>query len=111
MNEPRWTLDEGLELIRKLVDPLKNVGYSIGVTGSVLIRGSSNDDIDLLVYPLSTSIQNEELAVQTLIDFGFILKYDVEQVHTAWRKMGSTDEKHVRLFRYDGRRVDVFFVR
>jgi hypothetical protein len=42
-----WSLDEALVLIRDLSPKLKQVGFAVALTGSVLTAGKSSKDLDL----------------------------------------------------------------
>lgn len=49
-----WSFDEALEVIRELAPLLAKHGWGVGLTGSVLLKGSSDNDLDLIVYPLDS---------------------------------------------------------
>jgi hypothetical protein len=51
-NEPvAWTLIEGLEYIRPLEQHCYNLGFNIGLMGSVLHKGWSGKDLDIVAVP------------------------------------------------------------
>lgn len=108
-----WKLSEALDLVAELTVPLKEAGYGVGVCGSVLVKGYSTHDLDLVVFPLNTS----KLSVpgtsreDALRRVGMALRHGQAVVQARWRKLGSTDEKHVEVWSYQGKRVDVFFLR
>ena len=106
-----WELDSALDLIRELAPRLEKVGYSVGLCGSVLKSGTSRNDLDILVFPLSTAVLNKNALDKELRSFGFKVKYDIKSVRTAWRKQGSKDNKKVKIYDYKGKRVDIFFVK
>lgn len=67
-----WTLDQALGVI-PLVEPVAaKHGLHIGICGSVLHKRRSNDDLDLVVFPLKTDKEYNFRAFQDeLIDLGF----------------------------------------
>ncbi len=107
-----WKLEEAVELCARLSVALSTAGYAVGLTGSVLIHGKSRKDLDLIIYPLTTQTQRTRWTLhETLVRFGMDIRVPKEQVHEAWRNSGSKDTKHVEVWDYCGRRVDLFFLR
>jgi hypothetical protein len=102
-----WTSDEALVLVRSLSERLAP-SYHVALAGSVLLRGSSQKDLDLIVYPTSTASACVDRVREALEAAGLILVHGVEVVHAKWRREGSLDEKHVEVWEYRGKRVDVF---
>lgn len=111
-NRPLWTITEALELCRRVIPVLKDAGFSVGLTGSLIRQECSQHDVDLIVYPFQSS-QNTDFsrAKATLEKFGMKPVYNREQVTAHWRKKGSLDEKWVEIWDFNGKRVDVFFMR
>ena len=105
-----WTRDEALTLVSALWPSLKAVGYYVGLTGSVLVKGKSRNDLDLIVYPASTTSQDKSLVVGVLMGAGLTRLTSRESVHRRWRKRGSSDEKHVEVWALGGKKIDVFFL-
>lgn len=105
-----WTLEEGLEVVKWFAPALAQVGFGIGLTGSVLTKGASSKDLDIIVHPLSTDKASIAEAKIALVLGGAECKYGRNTVTDAWRKKGSTDNKHVEIWTYQGRRIDVFFL-
>ncbi len=111
--KPKWILEDGLVFVRMLVPLVTEAGCSIALGGSVLKRGSSDKDIDIILHPLVSnrgSFEWKDKAKKALETGGLKLMHSVEVVHAKWRKQGSIDEKHVEVWVYEGRRVDVFFM-
>jgi len=106
-----WSVEEGIALCRKLHKLLLPIGYSVALTGSVLFKGKSHKDLDLVVFPCSTANTNESLLRHTLMNFGIRPWIPMEEVHAAWRKKGSDDTKHVEVWRFGIRRIDLFFLK
>lgn len=125
MNTPRsqrpqkhwrpWTLEEAVTFIRALEEPLRLAGWGIGLTGSVLFRGSSSKDLDIIVYPLTSNANREPEDVYEVLKAyprRMTRLRTKEQLHEIWREKGSDDEKHVESWTIDHvLRVDIFFLR
>jgi hypothetical protein len=90
--------------------PLLDVGYVTGMTGSVLWDGTSNKDLDIIVFPLTTEKQDVEAVHSVLKSCGLRLGLNREQILKIWRRKGSLDNKHVEYWDYRGRRVDIFYL-
>lgn len=87
---------------------LQSKGYYVALAGSVLTRGISNKDLDVVVYPESAPAHTHEKLRSHLEAFGLKLQVPVESVHRRWRKLGSSDTKHVEVWFHGQRRVDIF---
>lgn len=64
----RWTIEEGLTLIRGLQPQAKAYGYHIALGGGVLNKGTSEKDLDLYFLPLD----NKDLATNEIGLIGFL---------------------------------------
>jgi len=104
-----WDRDSGLTFILTLSELLKP-RYYLGLTGSVLIKGSSTKDMDLIVYPASSADQDKLWVEQILRGAGLKKLYDKDIVQARWRSLGSQDEKIVEVWEFEGKRVDFFFL-
>jgi hypothetical protein len=49
----RWTLEDGLRLIRAVQSRAKQFGFHIALAGGVLNNGTSEKDIDLIFLPFN----------------------------------------------------------
>ncbi len=105
---------EGLGLITMLQERLIIRGWCIALTGSVLFKGSSTKDLDLVLFPVQKPplwdhvAETEELA-HLLVDCGLNRVHTRDVVTARWRRIGSADTKHVEVWEYNGKRVDLFF--
>lgn len=108
MSGGKWTQENAFRFVRRLEGYLKP-HYHVALAGSLLHRGFSNHDIDVMIFPHRTNHNNLE-EVQGLLGSVPDMRpwIPVEAVHRQWRKLGSDDTKHVEVWRYNGRRVDVF---
>ena len=97
------TLSEGVDLCRAMEPVLIGLGYHCALAGSVLIKGLSKKDIDVLVYPHDPEkpARAVEEIMQALAPLGF----------TVWREC---DERYVNrnvwITMHNNRRVDLFFI-
>src|SRR5689334_13133374 len=46
-----WTLDEGVKFVQSLFSMAKERGYHVGLIGSVLREGRSENDLDVVFLP------------------------------------------------------------
>lgn len=103
-----WTLDEALELVRSLHLPLADIGWCCGIGGGVLIKGSSDKDLDLIFVPYCKT--NHDIgvlnALLSSLD-GWERYCTVDVMHAHWRSKGLEDTKHVEAWTFKGKRVDV----
>lgn len=83
-------------------------GWHVALGGGVLLRGWSNHDLDLIVYPHSSERANLLKLRKTLQAAGMVRRASAAAVQEEWRKLGSRDCKHVEVWRTaDARRVDI----
>lgn len=47
-----WDLIEGVKFAREVNAHISSFGWAVGLTGSVLFEGGSDNDLDLILYPL-----------------------------------------------------------
>jgi hypothetical protein len=107
-----WTLEEAGALVAYLDAPLKAAGFAVGIGGSVIAKGRSDHDVDLIIFPMTTAKPHEpELARAVLRRLGLHLVIDRERVVKGWRSIGSRDEKHVEIWERNKKRIDVFYLR
>lgn len=104
---PLWTLEEAIDLCRKIENELEEYGYHCALTGGVLYNGSSTKDVDIMIYPHSEKTYNFESAVEVLTKYCNVS--DIKKIIDDDDKY--PDCKDIRYARYNGKRVDLFFVR
>lgn len=107
-----WTRDEATLLLAGVAKELAVHGFGVGLTGSVLTKGWSQHDLDIIIYPLqSTEGTYWTVAQEALRQAGFELYISASDVKDSWRRKGSRDQKCVEVWLFNKRRVDVFFLR
>lgn len=109
----KWAIEEGQQLCASLAEPLKELGVGIGLTGSVLHKGASPKDLDLILYPYNASLPVDwDKVREYLKSQGWKVFLTHEQIRKVWEEKKSTDTKHVEVWwSPDMRRVDVFLLK
>ena len=105
---PKWTLAEGVDFVKHL-ECYMHPRYHVALGGSVLHKGESDNDIDILVLPHSTDHWELEEIYIRLEAAQMKLKITNEVVMKKWRDGGSTDTKYVEVWTWEHKRVDVFY--
>lgn len=108
----RWDFVSGLEWARDIETALVPAGWHCALAGSVLHRGSSTHDLDLVVFPheRETGVSDRQLRklADALRGLRMTRKRTVRQIHRYWRTKGSHDCKHVETWQTpNGRRIDL----
>lgn len=58
----KYTRELGIEICEKLEAELVPLGLHVALSGSLLYRGESNNDIDIIIYPHDWGHSTRELA-------------------------------------------------
>jgi len=100
-----WTLELGIAAARIIQAVVVEHGAHVALSGSVLIRGESKKDLDIVIYPHDADKGYNVYAIQHALRTEFC----------NWFKCGSTadyvrDSKEVWTTYYYGARVDFFFL-
>jgi hypothetical protein len=102
-----WSLRSGLATVRKLEGHLAP-HYHVALAGGVVLRGKSDHDLDVIVYPHDSNHWHYHEIVGGLHAAGLGLLYGWRVLHSNWRVRGSADEKRVEVWVDDrSRRIDV----
>jgi hypothetical protein len=100
-----WSLEDFLVFAKDLREFIVPLGFDIALTGSVLTKGVSEKDVDIIIYPLKKISSNYTELLEKLPDFG--LKF----IRLPNNNQGYQDDgKNVQVWEYDNRRVDLFFL-
>lgn len=103
-----WNKDEAHNLIILLKPLLQEVGWGIGLTGSLLLNKSSTKDLDLILYPINKSKINYNNFRLVLESQGMNLKWNKDKIASFWKRKQSTDTKHVEVWYLRDKRIDIF---
>jgi len=106
-----WTKLKADVFVSMLTSLLKDVGYGVGMTGSLLLDTASSNDLDIIIYPYSTAEQSQKLLVQALTLAGLKLRFNKRRTWMYWAsKVESYDQKHVEIWDFNNHKVDIFFL-
>lgn len=107
-----WNLVEALEFVAALSPVAKKAGYAVALAGSVLAKGKSEKDLDLVLFPLRTDKSPEYAIREALIGtMGMKLVFDEAFVKAEWKRLyDSDDEKRVEVWSWLGKRIDIFWL-
>ena len=108
---PPWRFDLAAQFVSALEKGLRDVGWHVGIAGSVLHMGESKHDLDIVVFPRSTEKMDFDAARKVFEGYGMKPMYSREEVVAGWRSKGSKDDKHVEVWKWHHYRIDVFFLR
>lgn len=103
-----WTWRQGLELCRAVEAKLAPLGAHVALGGGCMVKGWSEKDLDIFVYPhlLTSSKERIDRYVVALREMGF-----TNFQNRGWSHTNTTgDRKDVRSAVYKGKRVDIFFL-
>lgn len=107
-----WTQQEAIELLKRLEPDLAKVGFHCALGGSVLYRGTSEKDLDVIIYPHTYKKQsppNNSIAEVVLKLF-----FQAEKIKACGGESSSQerDDKEVKWLTTEGnKRVDFFFLK
>lgn len=100
-----WTIEEFMLFAKDLRDFIVPLGFDIALTGSVLTKGVSEKDVDIVIYPLKKISSDYKFLVENLPRFGLTF------IRLPNKNLGyRDDDKNVQVWEYDNRRVDLFFL-
>lgn len=111
-NTKRWTFQDALQFVRLLNDEVKEAGFYVAMTGSVLFEGHSDNDLDLIIYPKDSTWYDLESLKEVLCNLDMEQRCSRALVAKVWERKGTADTKHVEKWRTkDKKTVDLFFLR
>jgi hypothetical protein len=105
-----WNLEQALKLIKELEDSLSQFGVHCALAGSVLYRGTSENDLDLIIYPHK---KKKDKSWNTY-EVKKILKvfFKVPEIRDCGGVSQIRDAKEVSWIEIeDGKRIDFFFLK
>lgn len=101
-----WTRPSAIALLVKLEAALAP-NYHVALAGGVLLRGKSSHDLDVVVFPHNSNHFDMAEVRAGLESAGLRFVVGCQIVQEHWRKMGSTDTKHVEVWMDGMKRVDI----
>lgn len=101
-----WTRDQAIRFVVS-VERALNREWHAAIAGSVLFRGSSDHDLDIIVWPRESGA-NVTSIFTALDSLGLTLYITADQMLASRVAQGSCDTKHVEVWHCpDARRVSV----
>ena len=109
----KWTLESALAFIRKISPVVQGMaGFDLALAGSVLKKGESSNDLDLICFPLNASEVSRARLFNALMHCGLKRKWEPWEVQKFWCQQHSNDLKSVEVwFTEENQRVDFFLLR
>jgi hypothetical protein len=106
----RIRLDDAIDMIRNIEDVLVPVGYHVGLRGSVLLKGESENDLDIIVYPHDSTNADPRARIAALERLGMRRTRSIWESWLHWGNKGSRDGKMIEIWDWNGIVVDVLIV-
>ena len=100
-------LNDAIDMCWMIEMAISTAGYHVALRGSVLLDGVSKNDLDLIAYPHDSTRRNEDALRVALMGLGMKRARTVEESHAHWRSKGSTDEKRIEIWDWNGMVVDL----
>jgi hypothetical protein len=96
-----WTLETGLEVVRSVEQVVKDLNAHCALGGSVLMKGESQKDLDIFIYPHDNHGYDRGKILAALTKLG----YPVQEQAEHKDEYAKTVHKHI-----GDRRIDFFFI-
>jgi len=100
-----WTRETAFQFLEPLEKFLAGNGYHCALAGGVMYKGTSDKDLDVIVYPHD---RDNCILVDVLWER---LRGFLSPLKSFNSKGSSRDSKDVRVFYVAGRRIDFFFLK
>lgn len=102
-----WDLDSAVKFLRKLEAVIEPSGYHCGLHGGVLYKGTSEKDLDVIIYPHDKGGETIDRQAVWVI----IKKFCAAEATGSCGGLSQLrDAKEVRWLSARGKRVDFFFL-
>lgn len=101
----KYSITEGQRICKKLGSFIEPLNFCCGLTGSVLFDCASDNDIDIIIYPLKTEepLMSDELLMEKLKVFLGATNYNQVTYH-------EKDKKRVWYMKLSNETVLNFFI-
>jgi hypothetical protein len=107
LKKPLWTLEEGLELVRRLQPASRAFGYHVALGGGVLNNGSSFKDVDVYLIPLGdTDNQTDTAGAIAWLESELGESENISEGYAPGPAYAAK-----RSFAKDTKRIDLFILR
>jgi hypothetical protein len=103
-----WTLPEAIDYIRKHADKAFELHYNLALSGSVLLKGESDHDLDIVCVPANWNGPEDDSA--TFKNYNIFMAW-LRELGGAGTKSGLWNGTMTKVaFTDHGRKVDFFVV-
>ncbi len=106
-----WNRLESLAVFESLEPIVAKLGYHCALAGSVLYRGHSDKDLDIILYPHNTE---DGLSIDQLWGnlVGHFVPMECGKCASGYAARSKRDDKQVRWMKFsNGKRIDFFFLK
>lgn len=104
-----WTLEQGLEVLRRINPLVRPHGYYTALTGGVLFKGESDKDLDIVLLPMGAQLSWDMRAAIDAINQTLEPELALLAHGGALGEVGCETERVVLVFFAPGnKRVDLF---
>ncbi|MGN6108955.1 MAG: hypothetical protein ACTHU0_27865 [Kofleriaceae bacterium] len=101
-------MGSSLALLRELWGHLASRGWHCCLTGGVLVKGQSDHDLDVVVFPAKAQYHDLDKLYEGLELAGLRRCLTTAQVRESWEtRHDVVDRKHVEVWRHGTKRVDI----
>lgn len=101
-----WTLADALPFLREIQVLVRPLGYHVGLVGSVLTKGFSHNDLDMVLYPASSKTpQSKGNVVVALVGIGMR-----RIIRANKSRQRGVDRVRTTTSTYGGETVDILFL-
>lgn len=107
-----WTLSDGVE-VAKFIEKIllaHDLKAHCCLGGSVLHKGWSSKDLDIMIYPHDTGNYDRDKIFDCLVANGFSKDEEWSQAYRGMNSGGEDTEFRVEVFYHQKKRVDIFFL-
>ena len=108
-----WTREEAIWVVERLEPLLAEVGAHCALSGSVMYRGTSDKDLDLIIYPHANKpldVQENSPVSNVLQKFFKCDKLNDATAGNGYDKGDDTSRLILYCWTPKGKRVDFFFL-
>lgn len=107
-----WTQIEAIELLKELEPNLAAVGFHCALAGSVLYRGTSEKDLDVIIYPHTYKKQSppDNSIAETILKL-FFQSHKISACGSESSAQERDDKTVKWLVSKGNKKVDFFFLK
>lgn len=108
---PMWTLTQAIEVMKRLEVVLAENGAHCALGGSILYRGTSDKDLDIIIYPHNKNESGWDSETTYKLKIVCRNFFGAKTFNDCKGVSQMQDAKEVSwLTTHDGKRVDMFYL-